>query len=289
MILLKKTLPFHIHPVLWFLMGVSILTGSFMELSIVFFIILIHELGHYGMALFFRWRIRNLMLWPFGGVMETDEHGSRPFHEEALVIISGPLQHLWLYGFFYFISTTGVLADNLIALAFTYNTLILCFNLLPIWPLDGGKLLLLTMTYIMPYQKAQKVTLVVSLIMLVIACSTVFITSSFALSMYLLASFLIWENWIEWKQRHFAFIRYLMKRFQGSDEKVKHIHTLTVNPETLIYHTFTQFRRGCRHKIAVNHPIIGRVIIDEKECLHTYFSDKELNITAGELATRVAI
>ena len=31
---------------------------------------------------------------PFGGVAEVDEHGNRPFREEFIVIISGPLQHL---------------------------------------------------------------------------------------------------------------------------------------------------------------------------------------------------
>src|SRR5699024_11983500 len=57
-------------------------------------IVLFHELGHYGAAKFFKWRIKGIMLWIFGGVMDTDEHGNKPFHEDIIVTVAGPLQHL---------------------------------------------------------------------------------------------------------------------------------------------------------------------------------------------------
>lgn len=60
-------------------------------------IVLFHELGHYMMAVSFGWRIKNITLWVFGGVMDTDEHGNRPLYEEALVSIAGPLQHVFIY------------------------------------------------------------------------------------------------------------------------------------------------------------------------------------------------
>ena len=49
------------------------------------------------MASYYSWRIPRIMLLPFGGMAEVDEHGNRPLKEEAFVILAGPIQHLWLF------------------------------------------------------------------------------------------------------------------------------------------------------------------------------------------------
>ena len=76
---------------------ISFMTGTFMELSIILLIVLIHELGHYAMSQVFKWRVESIMLWVFGGVMRTDEHGNSTIFEEALVTIAGPFQHVTIY------------------------------------------------------------------------------------------------------------------------------------------------------------------------------------------------
>src|SRR5699024_12020095 len=86
--------PIHIHPILIIFIIISFVTGTFLQLFIILSIVLFHELGHYGAAKFFKWRIKGIMLWIFGGVMDTDEHGNKPFHEDIIVTIAGPLQHL---------------------------------------------------------------------------------------------------------------------------------------------------------------------------------------------------
>src|SRR5690625_7588673 len=89
--------PIHVHPLLMIFMIISFLTGTFMELSIILAIVLFHELGHFLFARLFHWRIHSIMLWVFGGVMKTEEHGNKPIHEDALVTIAGPLQHIIIY------------------------------------------------------------------------------------------------------------------------------------------------------------------------------------------------
>lgn len=44
---------FHIHPLLWAMLLIGYLTGSFAELLIILTIVLIHEFGHLTMAFFF--------------------------------------------------------------------------------------------------------------------------------------------------------------------------------------------------------------------------------------------
>ncbi len=78
------------------------------------------------------------MVWPFGGVMETDDFYNRPSKEEFWVVIAGPLQHIWIYIVLLVMDgyhVEHVFLDQL----WIVNTVILLFNLLPVLPLDGGK------------------------------------------------------------------------------------------------------------------------------------------------------
>ncbi len=86
--------------------------------------------------------------------MKTDEHGTRPVREEAIVIIAGPFVQILIYGFLYAVSSSGVIPDYYFELILYYNTIILLFNLLPIWPLDGGKLVFLALTTFLTFKKS---------------------------------------------------------------------------------------------------------------------------------------
>lgn len=123
----------------------------------LFFIVFCHELGHAVAAKYFGCRLRKIELLPFGGVSETEEYGNRPYHEELIVVLAGPFQHLVLIGFSwiaYAIFPFWSQADHQIFLF--HNAALFIFNLLPIWPLDGGKLLQLAACKIWPYRTAQK-------------------------------------------------------------------------------------------------------------------------------------
>src|SRR5690625_4313005 len=137
-----------IHPTLILFLIIAILTGTFIQIAIIWTIIIFHELGHILAATYYRWRIQSIVLWIFGGVMKTDEHTSRPLKEDIIVTLLGPLQHLWIYvaikGFAYY----QLLPQEIIEQALFFNTIILLFNSLPIYPLDGGKILLFLLSCI---------------------------------------------------------------------------------------------------------------------------------------------
>ena len=105
------------------------MTGFFYDLILLVAIVLIHELGHYVMATFFKWRVRRIVLLPFGGVAEVDEHGNRPFKEELLVVLFGPFQHGWMialgFGLVYFDIWSSFFFEKFLA----YNLMILILNL----------------------------------------------------------------------------------------------------------------------------------------------------------------
>jgi Zn-dependent protease len=105
--------------------------------------ILLHELGHSMVALRHGIPIRSITLFIFGGVarLGRDPGDGRT---ELKIAAAGPLVSLLLAAAFYGISRTDVLGDHGRGvagyLAFI-NLLVALFNLVPAFPLDGGRLL----------------------------------------------------------------------------------------------------------------------------------------------------
>lgn len=263
------------------------MTGTFIQLYIILAIVSLHELGHYMMAKFFKWRVEGMMLWVFGGVMHTDEHGNRPLHEEMLVTIAGPFQHVILYVLIMFAADTNLLSASTIELLYFYNSAILFFNLLPIWPLDGGKILFMLLTRIFPYKKAHQLIIILSMAASIFAIIFWSVYQSFSLSFLLIMLFLFMENRTEWKQRYFVFLRFLLRRYEGN-APIKKLHPIYVSDDTLIMDVFAYFRRDKKHAIYILYPQKERQTIDEMDCLRSYFHLKNYKGTIGELGKRLA-
>src|SRR5699024_986191 len=234
--------PIHIHPILIIFIFISLATGTFTHLFIILLIVLLHELGHYLMAQFFNWRINRIMLWIFGGVMETDEHGSKPFREEFLVTIAGPVQHLFIYLLLYMNSfgVMHIISSPIVDLIFYYNTMILIFNLLPIWPLDGGKLLFLILSTFFPFRKAYNMNLLISMIGSFLLLVIHIFLFSFNLSALLIFVFLFMENKIEWQKRYYVFIRFLLNN-NKEKRKIKMCKKIQLYNITLLLECFPKF------------------------------------------------
>ncbi|ALX48202.1 site-2 protease family protein [Lentibacillus amyloliquefaciens] len=283
-----KWLPqIHIHPVLLIFIIISFLTGTFIDLLTILVIVLLHELGHFTAAKIFGWRVRGIMLWVFGGVMETDENGTRPFHEEVLVTLSGPLQHVLIYGLIFIISGTQALVPSVIEMAYFYNTVILLFNLLPIWPLDGGKLMFLIFSEVMPFRKSYGFTIILSFCINMIAVVALFSFVSFTLSAFLLFSFLLMDNRKDWKQRYYVFVRFLLHRYEGKT-RLNRFRSIDIPFDTMLMDVFNLFHRDKNHTIYVTLANGRRYQLNEAECLHSYFHDRQYRKTAGDIVSHVS-
>ncbi|MFD1038615.1 site-2 protease family protein [Virgibacillus byunsanensis] len=283
---LKSIPSIHIHPILLVFVLISFLTGTFVELFIIISIVLFHELGHYYMASLFRWRIKSIMLWVFGGVMDTDEHGTRPLREEALVTMAGPFQHVIIYVVLLLLQTLELLQPSVLELAFHYNSIILLFNLLPIWPLDGGKFLLTGLSMLFPYKKAYHTVIIFSIITSLAFLILQLFLFPFTLSAFFIVLFLVMENRSEWKKRSFVFIRFLLQRYEANTF-VKGVRPIIVSHQSSLMDVFSQFRREQKHFIYITYPGKERQLIDESDCLRSYFYYKRYYSTVGELVDSI--
>lgn len=110
---------------------------------------------------------KKIQLLPFGGVAELEEHGNKSLKEELVVVIAGPIQHVWMMLVGYILFEAGWLNADLYYFFMWNNIIILAFNLLPIWPLDGGKVLFNILSYRFPYLQAHGKMMKLSCVFLV--------------------------------------------------------------------------------------------------------------------------
>jgi stage IV sporulation protein FB len=272
-----------IHPLLWIVIAISIVTAHFMELSILLGIIFIHEMGHAAAASFFSWRIKRIVLLPFGGVAEMDEHGNRPLKEEAIVVISGPIQHIWMVAVAFLIYSMSWISKDMYQLFFHYNLMIFVFNLFPIWPLDGGKLLFLLLSLQKPFPQAHRLTLIISFICLNLFSLLIFITALTQLNLWIVIAFLYFSLYYEWKQRRYVFIRFLLERYYGKKEGLYFLKPIKVNEGELIIQVLERFQRGCKHPIVIEGQGNEKKSLDENEILHAYFTEKRITDKISDL------
>jgi Zn-dependent protease/predicted transcriptional regulator len=112
--------------------------------SLLFFVsILLHELGHSYVALRSGLRIDSITLFIFGGVARL---GSDPGdgRTEFQMAAAGPAVSLALAGLFYAASSASFLGGATRAVSrylFFINVVVAVFNLVPAFPLDGGRLM----------------------------------------------------------------------------------------------------------------------------------------------------
>jgi len=106
----------------------------------VFASVVAHEFGHALTARSFGIATRQILLLPIGGVAQI-EGAHMPPREELLVAVAGPVVSLLLSGaFFGLAALTGDLTPHHFLGALAWANLGLgVFNLLPAFPMDGGR------------------------------------------------------------------------------------------------------------------------------------------------------
>ncbi|NEU29765.1 protease [bacterium LRH843] len=264
-----------INPLFWFVLGIGVVTGYFREVIMVFLIVFIHEMGHAFAVHFFKWRIYKIELLPFGGVADIEDSGNRPFHEELIIILAGPFQHIWMILLsFIFLNFSFWSAEDH-QLFVWHNMVILVFNFIPVLPLDGGRLLQLLLTYHFSFVRALSYTRFLSALILALLILISLWFFPFHLNLWIVLSFLGIVNYLEWKQRHYRFIRFLMSRRDHYKGKSR-TSIVPVRDSTSLHDVMKNCRRGHRHSFTIFQPKKGTSLtVKEEVLLDLYFNEKK--------------
>lgn len=137
----------------------AVLSAAFKPFLIISFLIIIHEIGHFIVAKTLKVEVDKIYLYPLGGISKFFLPLNSSFTKEILILIAGPITQI--------IGATILikLFPNDYEIILNYNRGILIFNLLPIYPLDGGKLIQLIISKLLPFKTSLKSSIIISYIM----------------------------------------------------------------------------------------------------------------------------
>ena len=142
---------------------------SLLFIACIFLTVFLHELGHALTAKKFGIKTKDITLLPIGGLARLERLPEKP-SEELMVAFAGPLVNIVLaLGTSFFISlpntseemlvqlANGVNANNFFLNFYLVNIVLAIFNLIPAFPMDGGRVLRALLSYKLERHVATKI------------------------------------------------------------------------------------------------------------------------------------
>lgn len=125
----------------------------------VFVCVVLHEFGHALQVKRYGITVRDIVLLPIGGMARAERIPEDP-RQEIIVAISGPLVNFGLAAIlfaFVWVRHGGMVADGFATNLLLINLVLGTFNLVPAFPMDGGRILRALLAMRMDYLRATRV------------------------------------------------------------------------------------------------------------------------------------
>jgi Zn-dependent protease len=132
----------------------------------LFACVLLHEFGHAFAARGFGIETPDITLLPIGGVARLSRIPEKPW-QELVVAIAGPLVNVVIAAALIFVIHGSASLEQLeylesprtelLAKLASVNVMLILFNLIPAFPMDGGRVLRALLAMAMPYARATQI------------------------------------------------------------------------------------------------------------------------------------
>ena len=226
------------------------LTGKFINIILFMYLIFIHEVGHSLMIVLKKYELLRIELYPYGGCSKYNSLINISLKDEFLILISGPL--FQIIGFFIL---SFFLDYRYLSILKFYNSIILIFNMLPIYPLDGGKLLHIIISYFLSFKIGFKYLFYISFV-------------SFFIVFYVYLKFI--RNILFLIVLIFLYIKFISEVFKFSLYYNKfllerYLYDFSYLPKEKV-HCLDNFKRSKYHIVCINNKNIN-----EREYLKEFF------------------
>ncbi len=151
----RKKIKWYVSPLLIVMLTALVLCGYAYDCVIYITTIVLHELAHAEVALRLGYTLDGFVLMPYGAALKGDFEGVLP-RDEIIIALAGPIFNVVLAviltALWWLFPATYLVTDRLVAA----NVFTAVFNLLPVFPLDGGRVALAALSIKVPRQKAYK-------------------------------------------------------------------------------------------------------------------------------------
>jgi stage IV sporulation protein FB len=265
--------PLKIHPLLLLLALAYFWLGLGLEVLLVMAAVLLHELAHLVTARSLKVAVGEVELLPFGGQAKIEDFTGLEPEKETIIAVTGPACSLLLAAIFYFLAPYLSIAKAQFFI--TVNLMLGAFNLLPVLPLDGGRVLRAQLSRWLGYKKAtSRAALLGQWVGLALAAWGIYQTFSSltGINILLAGIILFWAARRESKLLSYSFMRYLVNK-KGDLARNGHLpaQQYVSKPDTLVK-TILQVSSPNYYLLVViiddNHQVEGMVSEAELiECL----------------------
>ena len=146
--------------------GLLAALSSIAFVLVLFGCVVLHELGHALAARFYGIPTRDITLLPIGGVARLERMPRKPT-QELVVALAGPMVNVIIAVVLYILLVPAVGLANLTSPSFQgasilqqlmfVNIALVAFNLLPAFPMDGGRVVRAVLAMLMDYVRATRV------------------------------------------------------------------------------------------------------------------------------------
>ena len=213
---------FSIHPLVYFFSIIAVMAGDYREYIIISTLIIIHEFGHFLCAKTFGIETDKIYIYPLGGISKFHMMINCNPIKEFMILIMGPIFQNIAFLILSFFFSKEIVSP--------YHIGILVFNLLPIYPLDGGKLFNLGINVFIPFRKSFQISIVISY---VIAVVILFMNHHLSINMILTYVFLLFLIRKEEMRIPFYYHKFLLERF---------LYSIPFSKKKLIFHSHSFYR-----------------------------------------------
>ena len=155
------------------------------------------------MAIFFKIEVKEIYIYPLGGISKFNIDLNINPVKEFIILIMGPIFQMLAYYILLIILPSN---KEIITI---YNYSILGFNLLPIYPLDGGKIIKLLLDSFISYKRSLKITIYISYIVLLI----IILKSNITINLIIMSSLLILIITKEYKKVNYYYQKFILERY----------------------------------------------------------------------------
>lgn len=208
----------------WFVVFILlyVIAGYGRQMAVAFLVVTLHEVTHAIVAEGYGLTVERMEIWPFGGMAEISGLSSQEPYVEAMVAVAGPMQNFMLAALTYLVGPYLPLdpgwADQFMAANLGLGVL----NLLPVAPLDGGRLARLYWSRSIGYraaeQRVRKAGMWLAWTLMAFTAASL-VTGRPLLSVGVFAVFLLWGASRSGKQAFYWIIRDLHLRGRAFEHR----------------------------------------------------------------------
>ncbi len=159
----------------WIEYGLSGALFGITLILLLFLCVTLHELGHSVVAQYFGVPVRQIVLMPLGGIAFLERNPEKPLHE-LLIAIAGPLVNVTIAAILLLVTGAGLLLGGLdgrtlmdsnllqpslssmLIWLLEANIALVLFNMIPAFPLDGGRVLRSVLSMLMSAKRATQIS-----------------------------------------------------------------------------------------------------------------------------------